>query len=82
MSLSGSASPVATRFVNEDDAMRSAAKETVRDRLVDTAFKNVGVPAREDVATIELEAMMMLLIVDEWWGGQGTVDVHRAVEEC
>ena len=46
--------------------MGSAAKEMARDRLVDAAFEDVDVPAREDVAAVELDVMMILLIVDEW----------------
>lgn len=40
---------------DEGDAMRSAAKETTRDCLVDTDFEDAGLPAREDVAAVELE---------------------------
>ena len=56
--MTGAATPVARRFVAEDDAMTSAAKEKARDRLLAAAFEDTGVPAREDVDEGELEDMM------------------------
>jgi len=47
--------------------LRSAAEETARDCLVDAAFEDTDMPAREAVAAVEGDAMMMFLIFNEWW---------------
>ena len=57
--MTGATTPVARCFVAEGDAMVSAAKDTLRDRLLAVAFEDTGVPAREDVGGGELEAMMI-----------------------
>ena len=61
--LDGSASLVAWHFVEDGDALRSAEIETTRYHLVDAGFKDAGVPAREAVASVEDDAMMILLMI-------------------
>jgi len=67
--LDGVASLVTTRFIKDGNAMRLAAKKTARDHLADATFKDMGVPARETVTVVDVGAMMILLIFDEWQCG-------------
>ena len=64
--MDGSASPVAMCFVEDGDVMRSMGNYTLaRDRFVDVAFGDAGVSAREAIAVVEVDDMMVWLIVDE-----------------
>jgi len=53
-------------FVEDGDVMRSMGNYTLaRDRFVDVAFGDAGVSAREAIAVVEVDDMMVWLIVDE-----------------